>query len=247
MDDYCFRYIYDCGSSNAQSVIKSAVESYVASLEKGNDKPKVDALFISHFHEDHIKGLSTLLDHVTVQKVIIPYISSWDLLFLWAEAKSAKKYEVNEYWSFLRDPHGWFISKDVKAVLVSIPSDEAGQDSAPQELNNSPSIQPAMVRDGVDDPLAKTGTTHFHYKNPLQVKMPGMPNACWIALTHVQKNEEVMSKFKDCVSKKLGISVTDDKATQDICKELASDCMEECNVQKLKACYQEALKNGAFR
>ena len=50
-----FTFVYDCGSSN-KNLIKKCIEDAV---NKG-DFIKINALFISHFDEDHVNGLEYL-------------------------------------------------------------------------------------------------------------------------------------------------------------------------------------------
>ena len=52
-----FRYVYDCGSKN-----KTALTHSVDAMLKRH--PGIDALFVSHLHDDHVNGLDQLLASV---------------------------------------------------------------------------------------------------------------------------------------------------------------------------------------
>lgn len=59
-----FVALYDCGSYNG-AALEKALETV------GN----VDCLFISHFHHDHISGVSKLIAEHKVKKIFIPYVT----------------------------------------------------------------------------------------------------------------------------------------------------------------------------
>ena len=57
--------VYDCGGRSKDIVTKQIKEAFVY-----NDT--VDWLFISHLHNDHINGVTTLLDHCNVKRIVLP-------------------------------------------------------------------------------------------------------------------------------------------------------------------------------
>ncbi len=62
-----FIMIYDCGGRNERII----VDEIIHSLKQG---AIIDALFISHFHSDHINGLEYLLRNYHVKRVFLPYL-----------------------------------------------------------------------------------------------------------------------------------------------------------------------------
>lgn len=62
-----FRFVYDCGTDTDG---KKRIEKYLNGHFRENDI--INALFISHFHRDHINGLDYLLSNFKVEKVFIP-------------------------------------------------------------------------------------------------------------------------------------------------------------------------------
>lgn len=62
-----FRFIYDCGTDTDG---KKRIEGYIKNHLKENDV--INALFISHFHRDHINGLEYLLSNTDVKYIFIP-------------------------------------------------------------------------------------------------------------------------------------------------------------------------------
>lgn len=67
--------VFDCGGTS--SVIKGRVEDYCNSLPcNGKDKkPTIDAVFISHFDNDHVNGLETLLNKAEVKCIFLPLLN----------------------------------------------------------------------------------------------------------------------------------------------------------------------------
>ena len=70
--------VYDCGSSSN----KTGLEREISGTFKENDK--VDILFISHFHADHINGVEALCRRVHVKNVLIPFYNKEERLALLA-------------------------------------------------------------------------------------------------------------------------------------------------------------------
>lgn len=67
--------VFDCGGT--EKFIKKEVKGYCDSLPCDNEslKPTIDAVFISHFHEDHVNGLETLLNKAEVKCIFLPLLN----------------------------------------------------------------------------------------------------------------------------------------------------------------------------
>lgn len=73
--DKAFCAVYDCGGKSKQ-IIEQQIDEFLAS--KGS--PKIDYLFISHFHRDHINGVRYLLANVKVEHIVIPQLENTRLI-----------------------------------------------------------------------------------------------------------------------------------------------------------------------
>lgn len=75
-----FVMVYDCGTETAVDAMAVSLDDQIQNFKKSlGNNPKIDLLFISHFHDDHISGITELLDGVKVVKTIIPMLN-WPAL-----------------------------------------------------------------------------------------------------------------------------------------------------------------------
>ena len=66
-------FVYDCGGFNhGQKKMESYLESY---LDPKSGEKEIEAVFISHFHADHINGLQYLLDNSKVKYLFLPQLT----------------------------------------------------------------------------------------------------------------------------------------------------------------------------
>lgn len=64
-----YNVVYDCGSKKSIKHINYLIDKTFNKFER------IDALFISHFHEDHINGLEYILKNCSVNKLFVPHLS----------------------------------------------------------------------------------------------------------------------------------------------------------------------------
>lgn len=89
--------IYDCGSATGVKNVKQEIE---ATFKKGE---VIHALFISHFHADHINGIEYLLKYCDVKKIFFPLITDEHKLLL--KIKLLIEKNSNEFlFSFIDNP-----------------------------------------------------------------------------------------------------------------------------------------------
>lgn len=64
-----FTVVYDCGSDKNIDLIEAEIR---ATFKRGT---RIDAVFISHLHEDHVNGLEYLLDYCKVRRLFLPLLT----------------------------------------------------------------------------------------------------------------------------------------------------------------------------
>lgn len=70
-------FVYDCGSYTLSSTeLEKLIDS---EFHRGS---VIDAIFISHFHYDHINGIPYLLNRFNVKQVVVPFVDQEGLLLL---------------------------------------------------------------------------------------------------------------------------------------------------------------------
>lgn len=79
------RYIYDCGALPAYAVARDlAIDDYLGGVPPG---ARLDLLFLSHAHDDHINGLPRLLaSGLKVDTIVLPLMNVIDRLIAFGRA-----------------------------------------------------------------------------------------------------------------------------------------------------------------
>ena len=127
-----FHDIYDCGSSNL-STLHDAIDIY------RTQTPHINALFVSHLHDDHVNGIDRLLSEVKVNTVYLPYVDEVVSVLHLIEADlsgalSASLVEATMY------PRSWFGRRGVSRVVrvLASPGDKsADEEVAAEEFDGS--------------------------------------------------------------------------------------------------------------
>lgn len=112
--------IYDCGGSN-----KAIVEEAIKKTFQKNEQ--IDAVFISHFHRDHINGLEFLLKYCNVKKVILPALTDSQKILYVVQNTINNEY-VNEFSNrLIFSPEE--LLKESSCALVEVTEEEVGEDA----------------------------------------------------------------------------------------------------------------------
>ena len=121
-----FNMVYDCGSK-AQQPLTTEINNF-----KNGISGVLDLLIISHFHDDHVSGLDTLLINTRVKRLLIPYLTPVERLYLSVQHSEASA----SYHRFLADPTGTLLElTDIDEIIVvgsAPPDDENNIDFEPE-------------------------------------------------------------------------------------------------------------------
>lgn len=142
-------FVFDCGRSrfekNSQEIRKDCINNYL----KSNHVQKLDMLFISHLHEDHINGIPYLLSSINnnCERVILPYFTPFQRLFLIAEYlfggdglkgpndPDGSSSPNNDVLDIIKEPHSYFLKKGINVVYVNGGNDNNERESD-EDFNN---------------------------------------------------------------------------------------------------------------
>lgn len=97
--DVKFSFVYDCGSSSKKSFLQNSIGEF-----KDTSGKRLDILVISHFDKDHICGLPQLIRNIRIKKLILPFYSNIERLFL--------------YVKYLND-NGGRANKDIRKLILN--------------------------------------------------------------------------------------------------------------------------------
>jgi hypothetical protein len=149
-----FTMVYDCGGRNLDVINKEIKFS----LKEGET---IDALFISHFHRDHINGLQYLLKNYHVKRVFLPYLHDNLKIQLFIENvlyggnDSFTKGIISDYYSTIRN------YSELSSETLVIPVMPLGESplSSSQERLNIDSL-PNKIKSGMSITIESSGTTN---------------------------------------------------------------------------------------
>lgn len=237
-----FRYIYDCGSKNEKALKRS-----VNAMLKRH--PRIDALFVSHLHEDHVSGLERHLGNIHPNTVFIPHLSvAATVADLVADAADGAPSHSLVQASL--EPEEWFGQRGVSRIVRVEPSqpDEgtaAGAEDSPE--GGEPryadiSWEPREMRDG------DTGTGPADRRSMKSGEMlapsPGARTLDWVLVPHVDPESQAdVTRFKTAISKVLRLPDLDDLTAQQLLKALRDAKTRE----KLRNCYKSCFKGNHNR
>lgn len=107
---HTFSFVYDCGTSGASSILSESVREYKSFIKK-----RLDVLFISHFHNDHISHVPKLIENLELNWVVLPNVVPEIRLLLAARIEGI---ETNSELIFLyNDPSKYFAERGAKRVI----------------------------------------------------------------------------------------------------------------------------------
>lgn len=105
-----FNFIYDCGASNKKH-LALVISKYITHKLR---KRIVDLLIISHLHDDHIAGLETLLNRVSVKTVILPYLNPIERCMVALRRLDLRQW----FYDFWADPITFLFERGVKQIVL---------------------------------------------------------------------------------------------------------------------------------
>ncbi|KVV16027.1 MBL fold metallo-hydrolase [Flavobacterium sp. TAB 87] len=127
-----FSFVYDCGTDSSRQYIEKEITNFVS--ETNNQK--IDILFISHFHRDHINKIGELLNQTGgANLAILPYLTPDELVLAYIDINLSGGIDPDTL-AFIQNPAGFLQERKVDKIIFIHPSDEGDSDSEdePQEI-----------------------------------------------------------------------------------------------------------------
>lgn len=126
-----FSFVYDCGTDSTHQYIDQEITNFVS--ETNNQK--IDILFISHFHRDHINKIGDLLNQTGGAKLaILTYLNLDELILAYTDV-SLSGGDLDTF-AFIQDPINFLLERNVEQIIFIHPSDEKGLNG-----NNEPDLK----------------------------------------------------------------------------------------------------------
>lgn len=127
-----FNFVYDCGTLRKKDENRLETAINGCNFNDG-DENIIHALFISHFHMDHISGVTKLLRQYQICNIFIPYFSPEELLLLCIE----NDVDINsDLFELYRNPVAYFSETSNANIFIIDPNlDDTHQFDNMQESN----------------------------------------------------------------------------------------------------------------
>lgn len=108
-----YNVVYDCGSETAFSGKGKLIDMEITQTFKKGEV--INALFISHFHNDHINGIEKLLKHCNVEYIFLPIIDTISKLLL------ITSNDNKDFQDFILSPNDYIkhISENTSVIFVN--------------------------------------------------------------------------------------------------------------------------------
>ena len=228
-DDKTFRWIYDCGSDNKKELSRE--------IRKIPRNEKIDVLYLSHIHRDHVNGFDELTKRVEIDRVVLPYLDEYDKIFAIAdyESRNALTDDVRE---MIINPGRWFVENGAGRVTLILPS--GSEDDDPRlgrpldpdreegrlRLDWSPALREVANEE------SESKVSIANQKSISFIRLSGT-NFRWMFIKHVEpadsgKKSNFMRKI-DGVKRKFGAKTP-------------LDILEQGGIADIRKCYDEIWK-----
>lgn len=131
LNNRVFSFVYDCGTHSSRQYINKQIDLFVTAIRN----QKLDILFISHFHDDHINKIGELLDKTGGAKyAILPYLTPEELFMAYVDAEISGA--DPETLSFIQNQTQYLFERKVEHIIFIHPSDDKSS-----SFNDEPDIK----------------------------------------------------------------------------------------------------------
>lgn len=192
--DDVFNFVYDCGTfyKKDYELLHGKIQRCFHAKEE--NKEIINALFISHFHRDHISGLTKLFNCYDVKNVFVPFFSPEELLLLCAENNIDTG---SELFSLYNNPLEYFEDKGVEHVFLVLPNSsnddlvEGSNEDIKQSYVENSNMN--IHYESSAEPKLLSETIAYTVKNVSFVAR----NACWEFKIYQDQDEKEQEEIRE--------------------------------------------------
>ena len=208
--------VYDCGA-----IPKWPVEREIKKLFL--ERETIHAVFISHFHEDHVNGLPNLLKRCLVKRIYYPYLDAQakSLTEIWLAANGQGQ---DTALRFLQNPRKcvdeWSGLKGFTALIPVLPDRGGGTGDPPREQ-------------GVNEPIKSAPIFMKQWFEEEKKALPSLDSLDdWFYLPFNYRREEFIVQFQAALvdakvsldAQPANLSFNDRRKIRAVYEQVASDC-----------------------
>lgn len=121
-----YNVVYDCGSETSFSGKGKLIDCEITQTFKQGEV--INALFISHFHNDHINGINKLLRYCKVKYVFLPIIDNISKLLLISSNNN------KDYMDFILSPVEYINHISSSTTVISVNANNTDNEDNPQSI-----------------------------------------------------------------------------------------------------------------
>lgn len=151
--DNTYNVVYDCGSETTFSGRGKLIDNEITQTFKKGEV--INALFISHFHNDHINGIEKLLKHCKVEYIFLPIIDNISKLLL------ITSYDNKDFVDFILSPSDYIKRISDNTIVISVNVDNSEYDNNPENDNNPKGVFDLSGESSKTDGEIESGTRIF--------------------------------------------------------------------------------------
>lgn len=173
-----YNVVYDCGSETPFSGRGKLIDNEITqTFGKGE---VINALFISHFHKDHINGIEKLLKHCKVEYIFLPIIDNISKLLL------ITSYDNKDFVDFILSPSDYIKRISDNTIVISVNVDNSEFDNNPENDNNPKGVFELSRESSKTDGEIESGTRIVF----------GSYNAKWEYIPFNFNNQQLINKIE---------------------------------------------------
>lgn len=216
--DFC--YAYDCGTASKRRFVNDAIDRVAVLSTAMPFEPSgpLDALFVSHFDQDHVNGIDRLLSRIPVQTVYLPYLDDLHTVLELIEAALNERLS-HSLIEMTLDAAGYFGRRGVERVILVSP--RGPDDEGPVEPT-APDGFPGEGKVDVEfkpppEPIDTRGDPAKGYAQLLRLEPMSVGRVTiggqfvdWVLVPHVTRvADQSVASLRSDIAKMMSINVGD--------------------------------------